>query len=109
MAKTHAKFTTLAETMHLTCDSAVKSEIVKASNGMLFKLFADVRNGGNHWTISIWSNALSQWNQLASKDIIPGVKHLDYFRCTVGDKPNPLIASNWTAMKDFIKTFASNV
>ena len=109
MAKKTSEFTTLTETMHLTCDSAMKSEIVKASNGMLFKLFADVHNGSNCWNIYVWSNTLSQWNMLASKDIIPEVKYLDYFRCAVGDKPNPLIASNWTAMKNFIKTFASNV
>lgn len=112
MTKTHAKFTTLSETMNLTCDSVVKSELVKAPNGMLFKLFCDVRNGSNCWNICVWSNALSQWNQFASKDIIPGIQHLSYFNCYAPGKfckPNPIISSNWNAMKKFIDVFSSNL
>ena len=112
MAKTHAKFTTLTETMHLTCDSVLKSEIVKAPNGMLYKLFCDVRNGANYWNIYVWSNVLSQWNQLASKDIIPDIQHLSYFNCYASGstcRPNPIILSNWDAMKKFIDIFSSNL
>ena len=112
MAKKISKFTTLTETMHLTCDSVLKSELVKAPNGMLFKLFCDVHNGGNYWNIYVWSNALSQWNQLASKDIIPDIQHLSYFNCCApggSNKPNPIVSSNWNAMKKFIDVFSSNL
>ena len=112
MAKAHAKTTTLTETLRLAGESVMKSEIVKTPNGMLFKLFADVRNGNHRWNISVWSTSLNQWNTLATEEIIPNLKHLDYYMCYAPgstSQPNPVIASNWNAMKEFIDIFCSNV
>lgn len=108
MAKSNDSLKLVSESMSLTCDSLNRIEVVKASNGMLFKLVTDVRNGSNSWNIYAWSSALCQWSLVMPKDGIPDIAHLDYFNCYMpGSRTavNPVAVSNWKAMKDFIIKF----
>lgn len=87
-----------------------KSELVKASNGMLFKLFADVHNGGHCWNIYVWSSTLSQWSLVATEDSIPNIIQVDYISFGSNnwnhDTP-PAVIYNFDSMKKFIKDFVS--
>ena len=96
---------TISKTMSLESDSFTGCEIAKASNGMLFKLYADVHNGSHAWIIQVWSNALCQWNVLATYDMIPEMRRLDYYMCR--NAPKDLIIANWSKMREFIKVFVS--
>lgn len=100
---------TFSNKEYLMPETFNRSEIVKAQNGMLFKLYGHIYNGSNTWEISIWSTALSQWNCIADMQTIPGVSSVSYYTCIINNKPNPQIALNWSAMKDFIKIFVSNL
>ena len=109
MAKKNNALKTITFKEHLTSDTFNRSEIVKAPNGMLFKLYGDSHNCSNTWEISVWSNALNQWNWVAGMQTIPHVWNVPYYECSVGNKPNQRIALNWSAMKEFIETFVSNL
>lgn len=100
---------TISDVTHATCNSFMRTEILKHSNGMLFQLSADVHNGGNRWDIRVWSTALCQWNVLATRDSIPGLRSVDYCICMTNGKKHPLCDKNWDAMKSFVDTFASNL
>ena len=107
------KLKTISETKDLTNESLRKTEIVKAlSNGMMFKLYCDVRNGANNWNIYVWSNALCQWNLFASYGDIPNLQRFDYVQCrkygSMRDE-NLQAKLNFIAMKDFIKAFVDNL
>lgn len=101
---------TISDVTHATCNSFMKTEILKHSNGMLFQLSADVRNGSNRWDIHVWSTALCQWNVLVTRNSIPGLASFDYYLCMTNTKKlNPLCEKNWHAMKSFVDAFASNL
>ena len=109
MAKKNNALKTITFKEHLTSDTFNRSEIVKAPNGMLFKLYGDSHNCSNTWEISVWSNVFNQWNWIADMQTIPNVFNVSYYNCTINNKPNPQISINWRAMKEFIETFVSNL
>jgi len=100
---------TVSAKSHIDDHSFCMSEIVKAKNGMLFKLHGDVRNCSNTWEIHVWSNALCQWNWVADMNTIPDVKNVHYFSCLVNNQPNPQFKLNWTEMKHFVDMFVNAI
>ena len=103
---------TVSESLKFTRESLYKTEIVKSTiNGMLFKISCDVHNGGNYWTIYVWSNATFQWNILAGRYDIPELKSFQYFECynTQKNEIHPYAKWNFIVMKEFINTFVDNL
>ena len=98
---------TVSKKSYIDNDSFYMNEIVKAKNGMLFKLHGDVHNCSNTWEIHVWSNALCQWNWVADMNSIPDVEYVRYSNCLVNCQANPQFKLNWTEMKHFVDMFVN--